>query len=341
MSRKTKKIRPSQLKFYNPPPALLASGTKEGVELGGSKVIVSIDGEHNLYNEGKIYSELSWGEFYEIEGLEDQIDTFTTKEYESVREDANALAGTITKTLLNIMKQGRLFYGICDFECDAFMGNIPVPGLHLDQKLINKLMESHKTTRDEKRFPKSIKDAEGKEKIKITIQGTNKEHLYLPGYSLEERAVYLRKAKGFATGLVIASDKAANLFMLNDNIIFKEGKESDFYIDQDCLTVIEMGIPRKVLFPISWFRIDLGILSLETLELWDEINANPRFREILDQYEQYINQIIIEEYKETAVSKSKGGDLESEFYQLTGLEKKKVLNDMAEAIKILTEKYNE
>ena len=47
--------------FFEPPSAILASGTKEGVELGGSKLILSIDASHNLHSEGVIFSELSWG----------------------------------------------------------------------------------------------------------------------------------------------------------------------------------------------------------------------------------------------------------------------------------------
>ncbi|MFX1504288.1 MAG: hypothetical protein ACFFDH_25230, partial [Promethearchaeota archaeon] len=87
------------IEFINPPTAILASGTKLGVELGGSKSILSIDAFHNLYSEGIIFSELSWGAFYQEEGLEDQIDTFETKEFDSVREDPEALVKTIINSI--------------------------------------------------------------------------------------------------------------------------------------------------------------------------------------------------------------------------------------------------
>ena len=48
------------VEFYGPPEAILASGTKEGVELGGNKLILSIDKDHNFYNEGNIATEMSW-----------------------------------------------------------------------------------------------------------------------------------------------------------------------------------------------------------------------------------------------------------------------------------------
>ena len=143
------------IEFNNPPSAILASGSKLGVELGGSKSIISIDAFHNLYSEGLIFSELSWGAFYQdIEGLDDQIDTFSVREYDSVREDPEGLIKTIVDSIYNIMNQKRLFYGLLDFEVDAFLNqNTIIPGLKLDLQIINKLLEAHKKTRNEELFP--------------------------------------------------------------------------------------------------------------------------------------------------------------------------------------------
>ena len=102
------------LEFFNPPSAILASGSKLGVELGGSKSILSIDTFHNLYSEGVIFSEFSWGAFYQEEGLEDQIDTFETKEYDSVREDPEALVKTIIESIYNIINM-KTFLWNCRF----------------------------------------------------------------------------------------------------------------------------------------------------------------------------------------------------------------------------------
>ena len=91
------------IEFYNPPSEILASGSKLGLEIGGSKIILSMDARHNLYSEGVIFSELSWGTFYQEEGLEDQIDTFETKEFDSIREDPEALAKKIVESIYNII----------------------------------------------------------------------------------------------------------------------------------------------------------------------------------------------------------------------------------------------
>ncbi len=331
------------LRFYNPPAALLASGSKEGVELGGSKLILSIDGDHNFYNEGLIYTEMSWAEFYkDIIGLEDQIDTFTTQEFESIREDPKALVETIVSSIKKIMTQEKLFYGLGDFEVDAFMNqNTVIPGLKLESTLINKLMEAHKEFRDTTKFPKLMKEEANTKFINITIQGTNKERLRIKGKNLEDIADKLRFAKGFATGLIVSSNKSANFFIMNDRIVFKENQEPEFYIDKDCIIIIESGIERKRLFPISWFRFDIGIRSLKTLDLWDEIKDDPNLIQVLNEYNSYIEKLIIKKYITLSTSEDIDTDFEKEFFKLNPAQRRKALKDMLDAIRELTKKLEE
>lgn len=331
------------LRFYDPPSALVASGTKKGVELGGSKVILSIDEEFNLYNEGLIYTEMSWAEFYQdIRGLEDQIDTFTTKEYKSIRDDPEALVGEIITALTNIIAEDRLFYGIADFEVDAFMNqNTVIPGLKLDKDLINTLMEAHKKSRKKSRFPELMKEVKGEKFINITFQGTNKGRVQIKKDTIEDIADILRFAKGFATGLIISSKKSANFFIMNDRITFREDREPEFYIDEHAIEIIEHGIKRKRLFPTSWFRLDIGIRSLETLELWDEIKDNPSLQGALEGYDSYITKLIIEKYKDEVVADEKDSDFKEVFYNLNRYQQKKALRDMEDAIEKLEEMEKE
>jgi len=325
--------------FYDPPGAILASGSKEGVELGGTRCILSIDQVHNFFNEGIIYTEMSWGEFYDIEGLEDQIDTFTTKEYDSIRDDPDKLIETIIRAIVSIIRNQKLFYGIADFEVDAFMNqNTVIPGLSLDTEMINKLLVAHKTTRDENMFPDITKVA-GRNKIKIEFQGTKKKNLHFFGSKLVDLADKMNLAHGFATGIVCTSRGAANLYIMSDTIVFKDDEKRELYIDKDNLTIIEMGIQRKLLFPISWFRLDLGIKSLETLDLWDKIKDDPNVNKALRAYDNYITQLILKKYEKEA--QSVGRDLEQEFYTMTAEERRKALADMAGAIRFLTKKYKE
>jgi len=336
--KKKKKILP--VEFYNPPSAILASGTKEGVELGGTKLLVSIDAGHNLYSEGVVFSELSWGAFYQEDGLEDQIDTFETKEFDSVREDPEALVDTIIEAIYNVINNQKIFYGIFDFEVDAFLNtNTVIPGLKLDYKIINKLLDAHKKTRDKNLFPQILSDAKGTNRIKIEFQGNKKRNLHLNGNKLEDYAELLRLAKGFATGIVCTSRGAANLYIMSDNLTYKEEELSELYIDNDNLMIIEMGIERELLFPITWFRIDLGIKSLETLELWDKIKDIPSLAKALERYDRYISSLVFKKFKVMASIESIGTNVADDFYTMSSTERRQALRDMAEAIKKLTEEY--
>ncbi len=326
--------------FFNPPSVILASGSKLGVELGGSKTILSFDSHHNLYSESVIFTELSWGAFYQEEGLTDQIDTFTTKEYDSIREDPEALITTIVDTIYKIINNEKLFYGIADFEVDAFLNqNTVIPGLKLDYEIINKLLEAHKRTRDKELFPKIHADSQNIKRINIEIQGTKKHKLHIMGNKLEDLADTLRMAKGFATGIVCTSRGAANLYILSDNIVYKEDEIPELYLDQENLAIIEMGIQRELLFPISWFRIDLGLRSLETLELWDKIKEDNRLNKALDRYDKYITSLVYTKYRDMASTEKIGSNSEDDFYKMTSKERRKALKDMAQAIRKLTEEY--
>ncbi len=326
--------------FFDPPAAILASGSKLGVELGGSKSILSFDSHHNLYSESVIFSEFSWGAFYQEEGLEDQIDTFETKEYDSIREDPEALIKTIVETIYNIINNKKLFYGIADFEVDAFLNqNTVIPGLKLDYEIINKLLEAHKKTRDKDLFPQILSGSKGIKKINVEIQGTKKNKLHIIGSKLEDLADTLRMAKGFATGIVCTSRGAANLYIMSYNIVYKEDEIPELYIDEENLAIIEMGIQRELLFPISWFRIDLGIRSLETLELWDKIQNDPRLIKALDRYDKYVTSLVYTKYRDMASVEKIGSDSEDDFYQMNNRERRRALKDMAQAIRKLTEEY--
>ena len=330
------------IEFYNPPAAILASGSKDGVELGGQKCILSIDNVHNLYNEGNIYSEMSWGEFYKEEGLEDQIDTFTTQEYASVREDPEALVDTIAKSINNLITNRRIFYEIVDCEVDAFMNqNCVIPGLKLDYHVINKLLDAHRKTREANLFPQIITNARGSKSIKVEFQGANKKNLHYYGSKLETLADKLRLAKGFVTGIVCTSKGAANLYIMSDNIVFKEDQVTEMYIDQENIDIIMFAIQRELLAPISWFRIDLGIKSLETLELWEKIKDHPLLKVALNKYERYITSLVYKKFQKIASSEKIGIDLNEDFTNMPLEQRKQALKDMADAIRNLTKIYKE
>lgn len=330
------------LDFYNPPRALLASSSKEGLELGGSKLIVSIDEDRNLYSEGLIYTEMSWAEFYKEEGLEDIINNFTQKEFESISDNPEALVNSISKAINKITKNKRLFYGILDLEVDAFLNeNTIIPGLEIPPKVINKLMEAHRNTKDKILFPKILRDAGKQPKVQIKFYGDKKDHLIFYGSSLEELANQLRVVRGFATGIVCTTQIIANFYILNDNIVFKEEDEPELYLDDDNIHLIEEGIKNEILTPVNWFRIDLGITALETLNLWNEIKTNDKLQVAIAEYDHYLLEMIFEKFEKLGSGEEIGYNIKDEFFQMTTQERKQILKDISYAIKILNDHVKE
>ncbi|TXT63671.1 MAG: hypothetical protein BAJALOKI3v1_330025 [Promethearchaeota archaeon] len=330
------------LDFYNPPLALLASSSKEGLELGGSKLIVSIDEDRNLYSEGHIYTEMSWAEFYKEEGLEDIINNFTQKEFISISDDSEALVDSISKIIYKIIKKKRLFYGVFDFEVDAFLNeNTIIPGLEISPKIINKLMTAHRNTRDKILFPKILRDEGDQTKVQMKFFGEKKDRLIFSGSSLEELASQLRVVRGFATGIVCTTQILANFYILNDNIIFKEDDERKLYLDVENIQLIEEGIKNEILTPINWFRIDLGINALETLNLWNEIRTDDKLQIAIAEYDHYLLEMIFEEFEKLGTGQQIGYNIHDDFAQMSQQERKQVLKDISYAIKILQENLKE
>ncbi len=151
----------------------------------------------------------------------------------------------------------------------------------------------------------------------------------------------MRTAKGFAVGIVCTSRNAANMYIISDNIVFSKDEIAEMYNDTDNIKVIEYGIKKKLLFPISWFRIDIGLRSLETLELWDQIKDNPELNKALGHYERYINALVYKKFKSQAESQKIGRNSEEEWMIMTPKERKKALRDMEKAIEFLNKEYKE
>lgn len=328
--------------FINPPSPLLAYGTKKGVELGGSKCVLCLDDANNIKFEEEIYTEMSWATFYGDKGIDDQIESFTTQEYSSIRDDPEELTKRLIDAIYKIMNEKKLFYGVLDVEVDAFMNEqVAIDGLELDYKTVNRLMESHRIARNLDLFPESIiSSIEEENRIIIEFQGKSKNLFQLVGNKIEDLADKIRNAKGFGIGLVATSKGAANFYILSDNIVMREGEVKEMQIDQEIIDTIFYAIQKEVLFPLCWFRIDMGISAIETLELWDKIKDNSELIKAVKRYDDYINALIYKKYKLMSQSHT-ARNFEKEFYGLTPKEKEKALRDMKDTLDILTNHLKE
>ncbi len=283
---------------------------------------------------------MSWATFYQEEGIEDQIDTFTTEEFSSVRDDPEKLTERLINAIEKIIREGKVLYGIGDFEVDAFMDeNVIIEGLELDYTTVNRLMEAHKKSRDLSLFPNLIRSHLGN-RIRMEFQGESKYLFQITGNKIEDVADKIRNIRGFGVGLVCTSRGAANFYIISDNIVESESEFKDIYIDQDNIDIVFLAIQRELLFPISWFRIDMGIKALETLDLWEEIKENPKLNLTLNRYDEYLQNLLYRKYKPMSEARS-GKSIEKDFYDMTPEEKEHALDEMKKAIGILDKHLDE
>lgn len=301
-----------------------------------------MDDVSNLKFEQEIFTEISWGEFYREEGIEDQIKSFTTQEYSSIREDPEELTERLVNVIYKIMNEKKLFFGILDLEVDAFMNeNVAIKGLELNYKTVNRLMKAHKHGRDLDLFPELITSSiEKEDRINIEFQGKAKNLFHIIGEKIEDLADKIRNAKGFGIGLVATSRGAANFYILTENIVMKEGEVKEMIIDQDNIDTVFYAFQREVLVPICWFRIDMGISAIETLELWEKIKEKPELIKAIKRYDDYIQALIYKKYK--AMSQPpRGKDIKNDSNDMTPEEREKILREMEETMEILTNHLKE
>jgi len=285
------------IRLYNPPHVLLAKGDRKGADIGGSLSLLAIDRKHNLHVVENIYSELSWGKFWEEPELKEEFEDFSVKHMddEAVR-DEKELITRLVNGFQKIRKNHWIFYGIAGFESNTFVEALflePLLALHY----VEKLKDAHKRIRNQEHFPVLLTDISESSFIASKFHGNGYQYFHFPEgmdlYSISERTNSL---VGNAAGIVCTAESAANFYIISQNL---HSTKQKMEIEMNLMTLEEaLGfIHSNVIFPVSWFRIYVGRNSLETLEKWENIAENEKLKNTLKAYLQYVNTILKDEHE--------------------------------------------
>ena len=160
------------IRFYNPPPVLLARGNSKETEIGGARSIIAMDKDHNLHVVENIFSELSKAKFWDEPGLENEIENVTpVHQDDSAVYDEQVLIERITSAFEKMKKNRWIFFGIAGFESNAFVTNQFVDLTEEQREL---LQEAHTRIRNQQHFPKleeAVKKLVGElEKISTALE---------------------------------------------------------------------------------------------------------------------------------------------------------------------------
>jgi hypothetical protein len=277
----------SPIRFFNPPLAITSKGSAEGVDIGGSISVIAMDKDRNFHTAENIFAELSWGSFSTNKEISDQIESITMKiEDTSSLFDDDELVKRLVNSLTLIQANEWILFGIGDFECNSFMD---VMNFDVDLKNVERLMEEQQRLRNQANFP-TLFDDTSIEKIYVESQFFGKVYKYFHYnndenlYSIFNR---LNRITGHATGIVCTSQGAANFYIINENIHPIKGTEK-YRKDPETLEHAFTLMESDRIFPISWFRIDLGITALKTLEQWESIRETPILKKSIQDYMKYV-----------------------------------------------------
>ncbi|TFG20528.1 MAG: hypothetical protein EU530_02905 [Promethearchaeota archaeon] len=287
------------IRFYNPPPVLLAKGNKEGVDIGGALSIIAMDKHHYLHIVEHIFSELSWGKFWEDPAYSDQIQDFTVKHEDNAGLfDPKTLIARLVNAFAKIRANGWIFYGIGDFESNSFMDALC---MDLDYGYVQQLMEEHKRVRDQLKFPMLLdQDFTEHSYINSKFNGNGYQYFHYSNTNPADTDLYaiierMNPLIGYVTGIVCTAQDAANFYVISETMRPLRQK-AEIRMNTNTLDEALDLIRKDVIYPISWFRIDLNLGSLKTLEQWNEIKDNEDLKFALRAYFDYVKTDLKEEH---------------------------------------------
>ena len=288
-------------KLYHSPPALLPKGNRKYVELAGSKSFLAIDEEKDFINIRNIFDELSWGEYWRDTKISSQIEKLTIKHEDAeALYDSNILVERIISTLDDIISKGLIFLGIASFEGNAFETSVfnEMDLAWADQET---LMNLYNKSRLKEVFPDVRKGlVNSNEYVECNWFGTASKYFTLPGKkNLNEIAAMLYPYSGNVSGIVAVAQGAANFIILTDSFLKSNTLDTgEIRIDKDNLNQMFHLVEKGVLAaPISWFKIDFGLKSLEVLTGWDEIKDLELIKKAQERYLEYHKNLIKQKKK--------------------------------------------
>ncbi|MHA1583979.1 MAG: hypothetical protein ACTSVU_04620 [Promethearchaeota archaeon] len=326
------------MRLYNPPSALLPHGDKYKVELAGAKCFLAIDDEKEFINIGNVFQEISMGEFWkgkDNKKIADQIEKINI-----LKEDAEALynpdtlAKRVILALENVQKKGLIFFGVASFEGNAFETSVfnEMDFELQDQDILSNLYKKSRQTG----YPDLKEESEEKNPfVEINFFGDASTFFIIPNKKiLSEIAAIVYPYQGNVSGIVAVAQGAANFIILTDNI-FKFKKTHEIHVDyqnfDQMVRLIEKGVLAA---PISWFKMDLGIKGLETLDGWDDIKDRADIQNSLNNYKEYLKKLITHREK-SSVEKMLEEDLGTPIRKIELMSDDDIENDLDNCMQCL------
>jgi hypothetical protein len=287
-------------RIYYPPPTLISFANKEGMEIGGSTVFLSMGTGRNLYMVPELKRMQMWGQFYkDVEG-NPQIEDFVAMEEKDI-ESPQEFEDILQKSFINLRKNNQVYLGIMEIEGNGFEKNV-FEEIELEWTDIEKLMQIHIERRASIKYPEINRE----NWIEIRYFGKQKDLLANNARQgiLEVTEDIITNevfSKGLMGGIVCVDEEAVYFFILADNFSNLDNPPEKLEIDHETLDKMYELISKSNLSPVSWWKLKFGFNGLDMLFVWEDIKDGVIVNMVKENYQKYLDKSMETKHKEDAI----------------------------------------
>jgi len=299
-------------RIFYPPRALFSYSNKEGMEIGGCTVLVSMGVGREISMKTEFAKDRTWAVFdKDIVDGNPQIESIIPKGGTFIDEPTD-LENIIQQGFINIKRDKKVFLGICEITGNGFENNCFVPELEMETKDLVKLNEIYLDRIKIMKYPPLVEATW----IEIHYIGRTEtiEFLTNPNSVGMSDIAYdtiddMRYSKGKITGIICVDEEAVYFFILSDNFGNLSTENPNYSIDYENLSKMYELIETTKLTPVSWCQFAFGFPAFQNVPLWYDVKDGSIIKLVKENYEKYI-QTILETKKREDGLRTK---IESEF----------------------------
>ncbi len=278
-------------RIFYPPRALFSYSNKEGMEIGGCTVLVSMGVGREISMLTEFAKDQTWAVFdNEIDEGNPQIKFIIPKEGTFIDEPED-LERIIHNGFINIKRNNHIFLGICEISGNGFETNSFDPELELETKDLIKLNEIYLDRIKDITYPPLNED----KWIEIHYIGRKGSIEFLTNPNsvgildiAYENLNDMRYSKGVLSGIICVDEEAVYFFILSDNF----DDSANYSIDNENLLKMYELIDTTKLTPVSWCKFAFGFQAFQNVPLWFEVKDGSIMEIVKENYDKYIKGFI-------------------------------------------------
>ena len=302
-------------RIFYPPRALFSYSNKEGMEIGGCTVLVSMGVGREISMLTEFAKDQTWAVFdNEIEEGNPQIKFIIPKEGTFIDEPED-LERIIHNGFINIKRNNHVFLGICEINGNGFETNSFETELEMKTEDLTKLNETYLDRIKNLKYPPLVEE----KWIEIHYIGRTETIEFLTNPSAVgildiafDNINDMRYSKGNLSGIICVDEEAVYFFILSDNFNNLSTDNPNYSIDYENLSKMYELIETTKLTPVSWCQFAFGFQAFQNVPLWYDVKDGSIMEIVKENYNKYIKSFLDTKEREDELRTK----IESEFPEI-------------------------